>query len=214
MAKKARYFKYTHVKAGPIKRIKMPPGKTVGMRKKAIRTEFVRPRPSFPIHRRSQAEKLDKDPYEKYAVPEWQVRGFQSERIVYKMALTHRHVPGADFTFQSSQQGGRTELGGMVADFLWPRKMLILQVQGPTHEENLRMRKDSEQADMMTNLGYTIVYIDLNTVHNQAKLDDFFTRYIDINPTAGGSIHYGASPEGLERATWLAQGILDTLRSM
>ena len=213
MAKKSRYFKYTFSKAGPTRKIRIPGQRPpVYLKTQPVKKALLRPRPDFAIHRRTRREDLESDPYEKYAVPKWQVTGFQSERIVYKMAMRHGHVPGVDFTFQTSSAGGRLEVGGLVADFIWPRKMLVLQVQGPTHEEYLQGKKDSEQRDMLENMGYTVMYVDLDTVHSQQRLNDFFIRYIDPQPTIGGMMYGSLSnDDSLAGMVTTAQQILGGL---
>ena len=53
-------------------------------------------------------------------MPKEQVNGTLPERILYLALIRVMHFsPNADFDFQSSQEGGRLELGGLVADFLF-----------------------------------------------------------------------------------------------
>jgi very-short-patch-repair endonuclease len=212
-------FKYTAKKPKGVKRIKIPqsPKRPVQIRGAGVRkAELKAPKKEFVLHRKGVAGRpqLEEDPYEKYAVPSWQVKGYQGERIVYKMALTHHQVPGSDFTFQSSMDGGRMEMGGIVVDFMWPKQKLIVQLQGPTHKTNIREAKDAEQASILESMGYTVLYLDYNIVHDIGRLDEWFRRYIDKLTPIGGSYNLGlASPEeGTEVSLALAGQIIDSLR--
>src|SRR3990167_10345885 len=56
------------------------------------------------------------------------VRGSLQERIFYKALIDRGFTPDLDFTFQSTQLGGRMELGGIVGDFLIIVPKVIIQV--------------------------------------------------------------------------------------
>ena len=74
------------------------------------------------MHRRGPGgmpKTLEGDPDEARAVSESVIKGTLPERIIYAELIKRQFVPGIDFTFQSSAEGGRTELGGIVVDFLF-----------------------------------------------------------------------------------------------
>jgi len=129
--------------------------------------------------------KIGEDVREARAVSKAAVRGTLPERIVYKYLLFPlRMKAGIDFDFQSSLQGGRLELGGIVADFLFPNSMMVLQVQGPTHEEHLRMRKDSEQRLILSEMGFTVVDLDDDLIYNEPQFKNTMHRLFSYNRQA------------------------------
>src|SRR5512146_313230 len=66
-------------------------------------------------HRRGfYRRKVGADQLEARAVSKELVHGTLPERIVYQWLVNANYVPGADFSFQSSMEGGRLELGGIV----------------------------------------------------------------------------------------------------
>lgn len=116
------------------------------------------------------------DPLEARAVSETSVRGYLNERVVYKWLTVNNFRPGADFDYQSSREGGRLELGGMVVDFLFPYMKIALNVQGPGHEGNLRHRKDLEQAQTLAEMGFTPVEVTTGTIASQPDFDIYMRR--------------------------------------
>ena len=69
--------------------------------------------------------------------------GSLPEFIVWEfLTIKKRQVPGIDFIFQSPFFGGRTRFGGFVADFLFPLRKEIWQVQG----ERFHLEKPSDRA--------------------------------------------------------------------
>jgi hypothetical protein len=122
------------------------------------------------------------DPLEVRATSKSQIRGTLPERILYKALIDIVHlVPGVDFDFQSSQEGGRQELGGIVADFLFYYMRIIIQVQGPTHTEFLRSRKDEEQREILTSMGYQVYDVEEYTIYNQALFEEWLRRIFNLN---------------------------------
>jgi hypothetical protein len=114
------------------------------------------------------------DPQEARAVSEGQVRGTLPERIEYLHLIRYMHFsPDADFDFQSSLQGGRLELGGIVADFLFPYMRIIIRVQGPSHTQYLRSAKDEEQRAILEDMGYLVWDLDLKTIFSPPLLEDW-----------------------------------------
>lgn len=123
------------------------------------------------LHRRGiYRPRVGIDPLEARAVPKEQVRGTLPERIIYKYLIDN--FPGLEFDFQSSLSGGRLELGGIVADFIFPKFMLVLQVQGPTHNDFLRARKDEEQFMILKQMGYEVYPIWEDEIYDEYKLEN------------------------------------------
>lgn len=182
MAYKKTYRSPTKVyvkQQGSQKRIKIPQPVDRPLRLKSgiLRTEYLRPDSWwFTMHRRKPLHAADKDnnPLEERAISKYKVKGTLPERIVYKALQTVLNmVAGIDFTFQSSLSGGRMEVGGVVADFICPRQMMVIQVQGPTHAEFLRQSKDEEQRNLLSEYGYTVEYLELNVIYNAIWLENW-----------------------------------------
>jgi len=76
----------------------------------------------FTLHKRGpRRSRVGEDPLEARAVPHDYIKGTLPERIVYYYLVNYmKFQAGVDFDFQSSMEGGRIELGGMVVDFLVP----------------------------------------------------------------------------------------------
>lgn len=108
------------------------------------------------------------------------VKGTLPERILYKSLELRGWVAGVDFDFQSSLQGGRLELGGILADFMFPRLRLIIQVQGPTHSQYLRFRKDEEQKDALSEKGFSVLEVDDDVCLDFSALDQWLRRNLDV----------------------------------
>jgi len=113
------------------------------------------------------------------------IKGTLPERILYKALIQRGYKPGVDFDFQSSQQGGRMQMGGIVADFLFFYKKIVIQVQGPTHATYLRAAKDQEQRELLDSMGYTTLEVDQDVILSASKLDDWLSRNLDICLFAG-----------------------------
>jgi hypothetical protein len=124
--------------------------------------------------------KVGEDPQEMRAIPKSLVKGTLPERIVYKTLLEFHFVPDIDFDFQSSQEGGRLEIGGLVADFLFRYLMLVIQVQGPTHQELNRIRKDQEQTSILAEMGYQVVEISQELILNQNAYEDYMRSLFNL----------------------------------
>lgn len=151
------------------------------------------------LHRRGLTRpKVGPDPLEARAIPHSLVKGTKPERIVYKYLLRIGLVTGVDFTFQTSQDGGRLEMGGIVVDFLFPAMKMILQVQGPTHDTYLRSKKDEEQHMLLSAMGYEVVYIDMETIYNEPKFEDVMRQLFGLAGFNNGQVHgaYQVPEEG------------------
>lgn len=119
---------------------------------------------------------IGEDPLEARAVPLSEVYGSLDERIVYKDLLRRRKEPP---DFQSSLVGGRTELGGMVADFILPDRSMIIRVQGEYWHTGLRPEaKDAAQRAVLENMGFQVVDIYDWTIRDYDLFDDFMDRLL------------------------------------
>ena len=151
----------------------------------------------FVQHKRGVRRPLvGEDPLEARAVSEIQVPGFLHERIVYKKLTDRRLVPGGvDFSFQSSFDGGRNVLGGIVVDFLFFSRRIVIRVQGPQHNENLQRQKDDQQQALLAEMGYTTLDLDIETIADANQLEAWMRKYID-NAMAHGLDHAGYGGDG------------------
>ena len=79
------------------------------------------------------------------------------ERIVLNW-LDKRGI--TDYVFQSSQMGGRFELGGSVVDFLFPERSLAWRVQGTYwHQGVEKVGTDTVQRELLESQGWVVVDI-------------------------------------------------------
>lgn len=149
-----------------------------------VKRTFLRSKiDGFVEHRRGVRQlKVGEDPMEARAVPDALITGTLPERIVYKYLRDYLHlIPGLDFDFQSSLQGGRMELGGIVADFLLEIHRFVLQVQGPTHGQFLRGAKDDEQELALADMGYVVFYLDLPLIQDERRFERKMKRIFNIS---------------------------------
>jgi len=165
------------------RRIKLPPIEKRPVRfqlRSLIRKEYIHKNPWwFVMHRRGPGGRphVGLDALEARAVPHGLVRGTLPERILYAALVAQLHfVPDVDFDFQSSLQGGRIQFGGIVVDFLFFHLKLAIQVQGPTHTEYIRIKKDQEQMLALQEMGYDVVFIDENDIYDEAKFDQWLRK--------------------------------------
>jgi len=143
----------------------------------------------FTLHRRGPTRPREgQDPLEARAVSKYAVKGTLPERIVYKYLVDRlKLVSGIDFDFQSSLLGGRLELGGIVADFLFPLLKIVIQVQGPTHDTFLRRAKDIEQVGNLTEMGYLVFEITDEIIYNEYLFEEWMRRAFGLANGVGGS---------------------------
>lgn len=181
-------------------RIKQPEHKDVQLRSQTVvRWEEINLEPDwFTLHKRGVRRiKVGDDPLEARAVSHDAVKGTLPERIVYKYLVSMLDmVSGIDFTFQSSQEGGRMELGGIVVDFLFPSQRAILQVQGPTHDQFLRKAKDQEQMGILEAYGYNVYEIQDDTIYDVYLFEEWMRRFFGLAEGRGGSGGAHGSYEG------------------
>lgn len=159
----------------------------------AIRYRTIKPASPITLHRRGliTEDYRPPDPREQYAVPDSEVHGTLPERIFYR-ALTDAHLtPNADFTFQSSLAGGRIELGGMVADFLFERPPLVVRIQGQywhgqfdretgnlIHGDLHQGRRDDEQGQILNDMGYAVLDLWEEETYDPFILKAWMDRWI------------------------------------
>ncbi len=195
-----RGSRYTNTKKPGKKterRIVMPQPPTRPLRfqvRSLIRQELIQRDPYWlVVHRRGISRpEVGQDPLEARAAPHDEVRGTLPERIVYKSLIEEFHLlPGSDFNFQTSLQGGRIDTGGIVADFIFPIMMMVIQVQGPTHFEYLREKKDEEQKMALEEMGYVVLGIYEDEIYDEFKFDNWMRRHL-------GWIHTGSQTQPLE----------------
>lgn len=143
----------------------------------------------YTLHRRGpRRAKIGESILEARAVSKYAVRGTLPERIVYKYLVERLSLTsGIDFDFQSSLMGGRMELGGLVADFIFPLMRMVIQVQGPTHDTFLRARKDVEQMGDLANMGYMVKEIDDDVIYNEYMFEEWMRRCFGLANGMGGS---------------------------
>ena len=144
----------------------------------------------FTLHRKGVRRQLvGVDPLEARAVPETQVRGYLHERILWKFLVTNLRLSvNSDFTFQSSFEGGRADLGGMVADFLFFNWRFVINVKGPTHYMFLQSKKDEEQEGILSEMGFTVYYVDLPTIESEFLLENWARRVFNIATSRGAGL--------------------------
>jgi hypothetical protein len=163
----------------------------------AIRRDLFEPDPAwFVTHRRGVRRPwVGADPMEARAVSETSVKGYLHERIVYRWLTSNGFVPGADFDFQSSQDGGRQDIGGIVVDFLFPQMRIAFGVDGPQHNALIQARKDEEQRQLLAELGYWSISIPISVIQNA---NEFERQMRDIFLDRSGYNSFDRSPD-LER---------------
>lgn len=159
-----------------------------------VKYEAINPPSPITIHRRGVLtdDYRAPDPREQYAVSDSEVHGTLPERIFYKANTDMHLIPNSDFEFQSSLNGGRIDLGGMVADFVYRRVSLIVRIQGQywhgqfdresgnlVHGEIGQARRDDEQGQILASMGFAVVDIWEETCYSPYTLKAFMARYIE-----------------------------------
>lgn len=180
------------IRPGREKRIKIPqpPKRPIQLhRRDLVRRELFQGSPWWQtIHRRGvKRTKIGEDPLEARAVSKKQVPGTLPERIMYMALIRVLHMtPDIDFDFQSSQQGGRLEFGGIVADFVIFESKTIINPLGPTHTQFLRSKKDEEQKGILEEMGYRVLIIWEDQVYDQFYLESWLRRNFGLRGAVGG----------------------------
>ena len=151
------------------------------------------------IHRRGplRVQVGLEDPREQRAVSEARIAGTLPERIFFKALLDRGMREGIDFTFQSSLQGGRLFLGGMVADFILTTRSLIVRIQGRKwHTGFEQERKDDFQRDILEGMGYHVLDLFDDTINDDYMFAEWLRRHIDVHPSLGGFLYDPEMGEG------------------
>ena len=151
------------------------------------------------IHRRGplRVQVGLEDPREQRAVSEARIAGTLPERIFFKALLDRGMREGIDFTFQSSLQGGRLFLGGMVADFILTTRSLIVRIQGRKwHTGFEQERKDDFQRDILEGMGYHVLDLYDDTIYDDYLFAEWLRRHIDVHPSMGGFLYDPEMGEG------------------
>jgi len=150
-------------------------------------------RDPFILHRRSARDTYGPEVQERRAVSSDSVFGSLGERIFYK-ALTQWNLrDGADFSFQSGILGGRLETGGMVADFIFHSRMLVVRVQSVRwhYFSASEIQRDDDQKQVLESMGYVVLDLWENIIFNEMELEDWIRRNIAIMPTLGPMVAVG-----------------------
>jgi hypothetical protein len=107
------------------------------------------------------------------------VKGSGEERIFYQALVDRGFIPEVDFTYQADEFGGRAELGGLVADFMFPVPMVVVQVQSYWHRLSSETeRRDTDQTAILQSIGYTVLEVWGNTINDPAALEDWMDRHV------------------------------------
>lgn len=148
-------------------------------RKTGVKREFFRTTKGLRRRKRFRTSFNTRQDLEARAVPSSQVYGSLQERILYR-ALTDRGlIPDVDFEFQSSQLGGRSDMGGLVVDFLFPVPKVVIQVQSSWHILSLdNIVRDVDQSLVLQSLGFVVLELWPNIIEDRVLLDEWLDRNI------------------------------------
>lgn len=107
------------------------------------------------------------------------IKGSLEERIFYKALVEYGLIPEVDFSYQPDFKGGRMELGGLVADFMFEYPKVIVQVQSYWHTVSLEIeQRDHDQAAQLRGMGFTVMELWPNTIRDAVALDWWVQRNI------------------------------------
>lgn len=206
-SKRTGYSSYLDKYPSPrqARRIKMPgiPKRPLRFQiRTLLRKEVIRGKTPWwlTVHRRGiRRTRVGLSALEQRAVPHSLIPGFLTERILYATLVNLFHfVPGVDFLYQSSMQGGRLEMGGLVVDFLFPVLRVAINPLGPQHYQFRNIAKDEEQVAALAEMGYTAYLIDEEVIYDEYKLEEFLRRVFGGMTSGGGDT--GAYPAQLTSA--------------
>lgn len=152
-----------------------------------LRHSAIRPGGGVVVHRRGiKRTRVGGDPREARAMQG--IPGYLTERILYAALINLFHfVPGVDFLYQSSLEGGRLEMGGLVADFLFPILRIVINPLGPQHYQFRNVAKDEEQIAALEEMGYKAYMVDEHVIYNELALEEFLRRTFGWVGSPGGA---------------------------
>jgi very-short-patch-repair endonuclease len=157
-----------------------------------IKTEELRPELiELVLRRRGPArpviENDIREAMEAYAEDQ-RIIGTLPELIVHWHLTRRGLIDGIHFDFQSSQFGGRLELGGAVIDFLFRDRPLAVRVQGEYWHEPWEQKglgaHDEAQRLMIEGMGYEVQDLWERTIMDHEELEDWMQRHIDTQVIA------------------------------
>lgn len=197
-----------------IKKRKQPEERPLQLRQYKFVTPIDVQDDDFILHRRGPRRGLvgPENPQELRAAQG--INGTLPERIFYKALVARKFVPGGDFDFQSSLLGGRVFLGGMVADYIFFTRNLIVRVQGWRWHQSLEAtRRDDNQRDVMERMGYTVLDISDTIILDELLLENWLRANIDTFSVRGGPFAFslGIDPLELELDMATARELLDQI---
>lgn len=147
---------------------------------------------------------------EQRAVPLSSVYGSLEERIFYRELLKRKLKPFVHFLFQASMDGARPrgqragsrQLGGIVADFAFLDRPLVVQVQGKFwHSGRPNELRDQLQVQRLNERRWEVRYIWGWELHSPTLTEEWMRRNIDIRVL-------GSSPAGLAPTIQGSGGII------
>ena len=117
----------------------------------------VTSRDPFILHRRQRRRTVGISPQESRA--KQGILGSIGERSFYRELEKRGLFPGGDFEFQSAFFGGRLEPGGIVTDFLFRPRMLVVRIQSWRWHQMATdiLQRDDDQKQILEHLGYTVL---------------------------------------------------------
>ena len=83
---------------------------------------------------------------------------------MHRELIRQGYVEDLDFTFQSSQLGGKTQLGGIVVDFYFETRRLAVNVQGVyfhyIYKGGVNKARDRIARQQLVGIGVNLIFVD------------------------------------------------------
>ena len=112
---------------------------------------------------------------------------FIGRHEIYRLATeSETYIAEGLGMHNSSMDGGRVEIGGLVADFIIFHLRLILNPMGPTHETFIRKAKDEENEMTYAEFGYTQEAIPEAKVYDEAYFEAWMRKVLGFTTGAAG----------------------------
>jgi hypothetical protein len=147
------------------------------------------------LYRRGQAYKIDKQAeLEKRAVDINRVYGSVHERIFFRELEKRRLKHGINFLFQASMEGARPrgmraggrQLGGIVVDFAFIDRPMVVQVQGGFwHRFRSAEIRDNLQAQRLNERGWEVRFIEDYELESPELTEAWMRRNVDMKVLGG-----------------------------